>query len=42
MIVLNYNGTIDFTSEVKNGSIFYFTFDLRDANTQNSNQIKEE
>jgi acyl-ACP thioesterase len=35
MIVKEYNGTIDYTSEVKKGSTFYFTFELKDANNNN-------
>ena len=42
MIVQNYNGTIDYISEAKKGSMFHFTFDLQDANNQIPSQMKEE
>jgi len=41
LIVSNYNGIIDYSSEPKKGSIFFFTFDLLDANNKNARQIKE-
>ena len=37
LIVKEYNGIIDYASDHKKGSTFYFTFTLKDANDQNYN-----
>jgi K+-sensing histidine kinase KdpD len=37
LIVKEYDGIIDYTSDHKKGSTFYFTFTLMDANNHYSN-----
>ena len=42
LIVKEYDGILDYTSDHKKGSTFYFTFSLKDANIEFSDSKNEE